>query len=769
MLRRTKAFGLILVASLLLAACEQLGWQRIPAAEETNPLPRIEWVTPSLGAILDGSVTLRVQAVGDAEFIAVTFTVNGIEVGTSTTGSLTFDSDLLQLAPGVVQASATAVNEDGATFSAARFFVVVDADKPMVEWVAPLVLRDFAPFEAFDLTVDVADASGSLSSLVFMIDGNVVERQMNITGVDAIKRVTFRWTPGFWVSLNKVVPLRVIATNGQGGVYEIHRDIVSVPPRLVVPDTQAPDVWWQQSTVWNNMAVAGSVSLRALAEDNVQVAYFDFYINGALRERKLASSIDQTLPRRYADFVWNTLDLTPSTDGQLSPSDQRLYPDDTYEVKVEAVDTSNNRSVAAVVNVRVANDDKVAPEAEWYYDDGMLHNNAILSGTAELTLLGRDFGGSGVVAFDVYLDGQVLSRVEPVFPYVRVRSSTDYGVKPAVFDDGEAPVPFGFEVAGFWDWDTTKVLSGHYDIGVVAIDAAGNRSPMKTVRVLVHPTFRVFVDPEADSYLAYSEPYRVTSSVNDVSNTEGRRKPGQGIRLERNLTVLPDNLNDYTTICWVRLTAAPSEVEDLTRSGTDSAWSKRDGTGTSTERQEYAAELADELRTISLRPVVRINGEGPSPSTGAFTTGSTINSWIFTWNPGNDYYNPESETDTEAEAEHDEPGYYPIEVWGNQDLWDDEPLDPSEIQTVLDGTSDGFGQRADLNNPTTEGYVDYFHAAFYFGAQVGVSYSGSGCASSLDVTVLNAVPVRIEEDVWYSSEKRTCGGSFPCPVVPVAP
>jgi hypothetical protein len=712
-----RVFGLFLVAVMLLAACEQLGWQRIPAAEDPeSPAPAIRWVSPAVGAPLSGSVTFRVEPVGDVDFTQVDFFVEDIAIDSSTTGVVTFNVDFLGLTPGPVRASARAMNSDGVERTAYRAFAVVDPKKPMVSWVAPLALRDYAPYEHIDLSVQVADLSGTITSLVFMVDGNVVHTRTNLTGVDTMRTETFRWIPGFYVSLDRKVPLTVIAENADGGVTTVTRDIISIPPRLTIPDTEPPLVWWDQASVWNDKAVVGQVNFRARAQDNVQVSYFDFLINGALHSRKLANSDNSSLPRSWAELVWDTAVLTSGTDGQSQ--DQRLYPDGMYEVTVEAVDTSNNRSIAAVVNVRVANDDKIAPQAMWYYDDGMLHQNAILSGTAELTLLGRDFGGSGVVAFDVFVDSVQVARIEDVYSYVRVRSGTD-GFMPgsiATLEDDEGlPVPFGFDVAGFWDWDTTQVLSGHYNLGLIAYDAAGNASPMTTVRVLVHPIFRVYVDPTAGSYLGYSEPNDYTKSPSDL-----RRQPGTGDRLARTLTVLPDAPhNDYTTVCWVRLTAG---------------W-----------------EL-DEIRPVSM-----INGEGPSPSTGAFsnTGGATINSWTFVWNPDGDT------TEGTSESDYDFEGYQPIEVWGDWDY--DDGVDPSTTQTVLGDPIAFQGQSTNDPAKPLEYFWNWHHGEFFFGAQVGVSYSAAACSGSLGVTVLNAVPVLIEEDIWYSTGKACpssgCGGT----------
>lgn len=515
----TRVFGLILIAATLLASCEQLGWQRIPAAEEPVPLPSIEWVAPAIGTSLSGSVTFRVEAVGDAEFLSVDFTVNGLQVGSSTTGVLTFNSDLLQLAPGVIEASATATNSEGDTFTANRFFVVMDADKPMLSWVAPLVLRDFAPFEPIDIIVDVADASGTITSLVYMIDGNVVETQTNLTDVDTVERITYRWTPGFWVSLDRNVTLRVIATNADGGVTEITREIVSIPPRLVIPDTQAPDAWWQQSTVWNNMAVARTVTLRAIAEDNVQVAFFDFYINGALRERTAASSTNSTLPRRFADFVWDTLVPTSGTDGQLSSTDQRLYPDGVYTVSVEAVDTSGNRSLMATVTVRVANDDTVAPTAAWtYFRDtsgisySTVYDGVILSGTTVLLVSGTD--------------NVQVQEFEFLVGNARVGTVTA--------SSGQAEI----------SWDTTEVANGIHILGLVAIDQAGNRSERVNleVRVLNAPTFVLL--PSRASYVSSSD--TVLSDAESISDT--RITPIY-------LTVQPMDASLGLTVCAVTLNA----------------------------------------------------------------------------------------------------------------------------------------------------------------------------------------------------------------------
>jgi hypothetical protein len=159
MLRRTRLFGLVLVVAMLLAACEQFGWQRIPSAEDPVPAPAIRWTAPAIGAALSGSVTFRVEPVGGAEFDQVDFAINDVVIDTTANGVLTFNVDFLNLPPGPVQATAIATNAEGVIRTAQRAFAVVAPGKPMVEWVHPLALRDYAPYEFIDLTVQVADAS----------------------------------------------------------------------------------------------------------------------------------------------------------------------------------------------------------------------------------------------------------------------------------------------------------------------------------------------------------------------------------------------------------------------------------------------------------------------------------------------------------------------------------------------------------------------------------------------------------------------------------
>jgi hypothetical protein len=452
--------GLIVALSLLITACDQNTFLEL---DEADPRPLIEWTSPAEMATLSGSTTFNVAQAGDVEFASVKFTIHNSSF-TRSTGSLTVDVSKLGIPAGPMQASATATTLTGIEFTAYRTFLIPEVGRPTVTWQRPYVLEAIEPNRAFDMTVNVSDASGTITELRFFVDGNHIETMRDITDVATEQAVTFRWQRGFDEPLGRVM-LSVEARNALGGVTVATREVLSIPARPIIVDTVKPRVWWDQTTVWQNRAIAGTHVFKARAEDDVQVAYFDFLINDALVDRQLGTTDNSTnLPRRWAQWSWNT--LSPRTDAAVDGNinDDRRYPDGEYTVTVVAVDTSGNRSEVQTLNVRVANDDTTKPVAQWhtFRDDsslGNLYDGKVLTGITHLTVLGAD--NNTVALFEIWVGSTVMGTV----------SSTD---------DSIAGYPFSRE----FSFDTRIYQSGYHTLGVVAVDQAGNRSEPAFVDVI---------------------------------------------------------------------------------------------------------------------------------------------------------------------------------------------------------------------------------------------------------------------------------------------
>jgi hypothetical protein len=460
MWRRSRWLGLIAALALLVTACDQNVF--LPKVEP-EPLPLIQWTSPAEMAVLTGNTTFSVAKAGDEDFVSVTFLIDGRPF-TRSNGSLTIDIDKLNIAPGRFQAAATATTTTGDQYTAYRTFVIPAVSPPTVEWVQPRVLDAIEPDFQFDMVVRVSDASDVITKLVFYVDDNLVHTMENLTGVAMATDKTFRWR-GFYEALGRVT-LRAEAHNAAGGVAVATREVLSVERRPVFVDDEPPMVWWDQSTVWNERAVAGTVTFKARAEDNVQVSYFNFLINGALVDRVLPVIDSGSLPRRSAEITWNTLTTFSGTVDGLFSNNHRLYPDGDYTISVIAVDTSGNASEVESLTVRVANDDKINPMAEWFTALNPsaatdLYDGKVLTGNVSLAVIGWD--NNSVNRFEVWVGNTLVGTLNAT----------------------NTSLVSGYGFSSVWNWDTRTVQSGYHTLAVVAIDQAGNRSSKAFIDVIV--------------------------------------------------------------------------------------------------------------------------------------------------------------------------------------------------------------------------------------------------------------------------------------------
>jgi hypothetical protein len=527
MWRRSRWLGLIAALALLITACDQNVF--LPKVEP-EPVPVIAWTSPGELAELRGSTTFSVAKAGDVDFASVTFVIDGSSF-TRSNGSLVLDMGTFGIAPGPFEAAATAKTALGHEYTAYRTFIIPEVPRPTISWVRPHVLEAIVPDWQFDMTARVSDESGEITRLLFFVDDNLVHTMLDIDDVATAKDQTFRWH-GFSRAFGRVT-LRVEAYNAAGGMASATREVLSIPARPVLEDLVPPIVWWDQSTIWNNRAVAGEVTFLARAEDNVEVAYFEFLINDALVDRVLPTLDGSVLPRRRATVTWNTAHTFAGTLDGVTSNAHRTYPDGEYAVTVVAVDTSGNRSSAETLTVRVANDDKVPPVATWYtklYPTSAtdLYDGKVLTGTVELTVVGSD--NVGMSRYEFWVGNSVVGTLSA----------------------GPSNLVTGYGSQANWTWNTRSVQSGYHTLGVVAIDQAGNRSEKAFVNVIVvnDPPFRF--QSFYDNY-AYGSGGGLT--------VWGRRNNVQSFRVD------PVDTGYNLTVCEVHLLVANYQGANFPNSG----------------------------------------------------------------------------------------------------------------------------------------------------------------------------------------------------------
>jgi hypothetical protein len=412
--------------------------------------PRVTWMSPEWGARIAGTVQMRVEATDDTGIAMVEFLINDQVLAESSTGIATVNTT--NLPNGTVVITARATDLAGNVTSAVRTFQIgnVGVNVPMITWELPYSYQAFIPGETITMAVDVSDASGSLAMVRFFINQDVVHTVTNITDAASAKTISFDWD-GFDTVVGPVV-LRAEATNGFGGMSSALRNIVVVSPQAPEVDRTKPLVWWDRDYVWNNKVVWRTIDLGIVAQDNVAVAYFDWYLNNAHVARIDIDQDETRNPTFYKVWPWNTLTV----------------PDGVHTLRVEAVDTSGNRSDAQSVNLVVRNGAQAPVDTErptvWWDEEyvwgGKVFNNDWGS-DRRLGIVAED--NVAVSYFDVFLNGSWVFRMNANGS--RVQGKLRY--------------------ANTWDWDTREYPDGNYTWGVEAVDSSGNRSIRSSVQVVI--------------------------------------------------------------------------------------------------------------------------------------------------------------------------------------------------------------------------------------------------------------------------------------------
>jgi hypothetical protein len=292
-------------------------------------------------------------------------------------------------------------------------------------------------------------------------------------------------------------------------------------------------------------------------------------------DRQLAQSDTSTnLPRRWAQWSWNTMLSRTDVviDGNLA--DDRVYPDGEYTVTVVAVDTSGNRSDLQTLNVRVANDDTTKPVAQWRTVANSsspaadLYDGKVLTSDTNLTVLGWD--NNTVEFFEIWVGSTVVDTV----------SATDTQQLVA-----------GYPFSATFTLDTREFQSGYHTLGVVAVDQAGNRSDAAFVDVIIVNNAPFVLEASRYRYATSSPTSISLSDAESISDL--RITPIY-------FTVQPMDASLGLTVCSVTLNAGLSSTTD-NESNTDYVISSSDN------RYDWVS-VSGGTRLGSLYPVSWVNG-----------------------------------------------------------------------------------------------------------------------------------------------------------------
>lgn len=254
------------------------------------------------------------------------------------------------------------------------------------------------------VTADTADNVG-VREVEFYVDG--VLKTVMTAAPYSYSWDTAPLAPGTYT-------LQTRAYDAAGNVGQSQAVTVTVKKDLLVPTVSL-------TSPENNTTVSGTVSVSAVAADNVGVSRVAFYLNGTLQ------NLTNVTPYGYR------LDTTKLVNG-------------IHTLAARAYDAAGNEGQSQVITVNVYNDLE-APTITLTSPGA----NSTVSGTVEITVDAAD--NLGVSRVEFYKNGVLMAST------------------------GSSPYSYS--------WDTRPVPSGSYTIAAKAYDAFGNAGQSQSVTVTV--------------------------------------------------------------------------------------------------------------------------------------------------------------------------------------------------------------------------------------------------------------------------------------------
>lgn len=262
------------------------------------------------------------------------------------------------------------------------------------------------PTVSFTSPAAGSTVSGTVSVYANAADNNVVDSvTFYIDGIQNVQCLTSPYVLTW--DTTKVADgthtIKAVATDGAKNV-----SVVGMNLTVSNGDTVPPTV--SLTAPVNSTSLSGSVSLSALAADNVAVASVTFSVDGA--------QIGQDVAAPYT-LSWNSTSVGNGA----------------HTITATAVDSAGN-SATSSVSVTVNNGDTTAPTVTLTAPS----NGSGLAGVVTITATAAD--NVGVVSVSFYCDGALVAT-DTASPY-------------------------------FYNWDTTTVADGAHTLSAIGKDAAGN-------------------------------------------------------------------------------------------------------------------------------------------------------------------------------------------------------------------------------------------------------------------------------------------------------
>ncbi len=378
---------------------------------DTTP-PTAAVTAPAAGATVSGSVTVTATATDNVGVVGVQFRLDGVNLGNEDTASPYSISWNTATASNGNHAL-TAVSRDAAGNTTTSAAVTVNVQNAAPDNLPPTVSMT-APANGATVTGSVTVSANAtdnvgVAGVQFLLDG------ANLGAEDTSAPYSLSWNASA-ASLGTHT-LSAVARDGAGNTAT--SSIITV----IVPDTTAPTV--SINAPANGATVTGTITVSAIASDNVGVAGVQFLLDGVN-----LSAEDTTSPYSVS---WNTATATPGS----------------HTLTARARDAAGNTTTSTAVTVTVP--DTSAPTVSVTAPA----NGASVTGTISVTASASD--NVGVVGVQFLLDGANLGAED---------TSSPYSVS----------------------WNTTTSTPGSHTLTARARDAAGNLTTSTAITVTIPDT-----------------------------------------------------------------------------------------------------------------------------------------------------------------------------------------------------------------------------------------------------------------------------------------
>ena len=374
---------------------------------DTTP-PTVSMTAPANGATVTGTVTVSANASDNVGVAGVQFLLDGANLGAEDTGSpFSVVWNTATAAPGAHALTARARDAAGNTTTSAIITVTIpDTTAPVISVSAP------ANGATVSGTVAVSASASDNVAVVgvqFLLDG------ANLGAEDTSSPYSVSWNTATASIGTHTLTAR--ARDAAGNTT------TSATVTVTVPDTTGPTV--SVTAPANGAAVTGTITVSAVASDNVGVAGVQFLLDGA------NLGVEDT-GSPYS-VSWNTAIATLGT----------------HTLTARARDAAGNMTTSAAVTVTVS--DATAPTVSI----STPANGATVTGTVTVSASASD--NVGVAGVQFLLDGVNLGAEDTTSPYSA-------------------------------SWNTATATMGTHTLTARARDAAGNTTTSAAITVTVPDT-----------------------------------------------------------------------------------------------------------------------------------------------------------------------------------------------------------------------------------------------------------------------------------------